>query len=630
MKLDFIPLDKLTVAKVNMRAKGRDPDVSDIQPSIAKRGVIVPLLVRERAEADAAAIPFEILAGRRRFTAVGNIVRDGGTAMQLPCAILDEGDDADAIEASMLENLARVAPDEVTQWEAFAKLVKAGRKPEEIAADFAFEVRTVERILALGNLIPRIRSLYRHGEIDQTTVKQLTLATKSQQTAWLALFDDKDANCPKGFRIRDWLFGGETIKAAHALFDVEAAGVAIVADLFDNEKLVPDSDAFWTLQKAEVEARKAAYLADGWSDVVILERAPRFHSWEYAKTSKRGGGRVYIELHRTGEVEFHEGYLTEKEAAARARAEAGAPPERARRPEVTGATNNYIDLHRHAAVRAELAKHGGVALRALAAHVIASADHFRVDVQSQLCAKDEVQESVETCASEVLFDERRRAVLAVLGFDAEDETVTARYHGRRHVAPIFARLLELPDPVVLEIVAIVMGETLMAGSEAVEMIGVHLGIDMATHWKPDAAFWNLIRDKEVLGKMVAEVAGEEVAAANGGEKAKALKSIIADHLDGANGRTKVAPWVPKWMAFPPAAYTARGGVGSVEAEARMFHIMACAAEAEADAEEERARVAAESSPRDIDCQDVASVDADAEGEGGADECGEDEAPPLAA
>ena len=312
MKLDFIPLDKLTVAKVNMRAKGRDPDVSDIQPSIAKRGVIVPLLVRERGEVDAAAIPFEILAGRRRFTAVNNIVRGGGTAMPLPCAILDEGDDADAIEASMLENLARVAPDEVAQWEAFAKLVKAGRKPEEIAADFAFEVRTVERILALGNLVPRIRSLYRHGEIDQTTVKQLTLATKSQQTAWLALFDDKAANCPKGFRIRDWLFGGETIKAAHALFDVEAAGLAIVADLFDNEKLVPDSDAFWTLQKAEVEARKAAYLADGWSDVVILERAPRFHSWEYAKTSRRGGGRVYIELHRTGEVEFHEGYLTEK------------------------------------------------------------------------------------------------------------------------------------------------------------------------------------------------------------------------------------------------------------------------------------------------------------------------------
>ena len=78
MKLDFISHDKLTVAKVNMRAKGRDPDVGDIQPSIAKRGVLIPLLVRPRADAGPGDTPFEILAGRRRFTAVSNIVRDGG------------------------------------------------------------------------------------------------------------------------------------------------------------------------------------------------------------------------------------------------------------------------------------------------------------------------------------------------------------------------------------------------------------------------------------------------------------------------------------------------------------------------------------------------------------------------
>lgn len=619
MKLDFIPLDKLSVSKVNMRAKGREPEVGDIQPSIAKRGVIVPLLVRENCEIG----HFEILAGRRRFTAVNNIVRGGGAASPLPCAILDDGDDADAIEASMLENLARVAPDEVSQWEAFVKLVKAGRNVEEIATDFAFEVTTVKRILALGNLLPRIRTLYRGGEIDQMTVKQLTLATKNQQTAWLALFDDKDANCPKGFRIRDWLFGGDAIKAAHALFDVEAAGLAVVADLFDEERLVPDADAFWTLQKAEVEARKAAYLADGWSDVVILEGAPRFRAYEHAATSKRRGGRVYIELHRTGEVEFHEGYLTEKEAAARAKSETGAAPERVKKPEVTSATNTYIDLHRHAAVRAELTKHGGVALRALAAHVIASADLFRVDVQSQVCAKDDAQESVETCSAEVLFDERRRAVLAVLGFGAEDLTVTGRY-GRRQFAPVFARLLELPDPVVLEIVAIVMGETLMAGSEAIEMIGCQLGVDMTAHWKPDAAFWNLIGDKEVLGKMVAEVAGDDIAAANGGEKAKVLKAIIADHLEGSNGRAQVGPWVPKWMAFPPSPYTARGGVGSVEAEARMLHLLARAAEAEADAETDSEAVGEGDAGMQPDPETVR------EGEAADSESGADEAPPLAA
>jgi len=575
MKLDFIELDKLSVAKTNMRAKGRDPDVSDILPSIRKRGVLVPLLVRPNC-ADG---HFEILAGRRRFTAVNKMVREGGAVRPLPCAILDDGDDADAIEASMLENLARVAPDEVSQWEAFVKLAKAGRSEAEIAADFAFEPQTVKRILALGNLLPRIRSLYRAGELDPSTVKHLTLASKAQQTAWLALFDDKEAYCPTGSQLKDWLFGG-AIKAEHALFDIEASGLAIVADLFSEDRLVPDTDAFWTRQMAEIEARKAAYLEDGWSDVVILERGNRFITWHHSHTAKRKGGRVYVEIRSTGEIDFHEGYLTEKEAAARARGEAGASA-KALRPEVTSAMNSYIDLHRHAAVRAELAKHGGVALRALAAHVIAGADHYRVDLQSYVCAKEEVQESVETCASETVFDERRRAVLAVLGFDAEDLTVTGR-HGERQFAPIFARLLELPDPVVLEIIAIVMGETLEAGSEAVEMIGHYLDVNLAKVWRPDAAFWNLVRDKEVLGQIVAEVAGPEVAAANGREKAKVLKSIVTDHLDGTGGRAKVESWVPKWMAFPPAPYTARGGVASVSANGRLLHILASAAEAEAD------------------------------------------------
>lgn len=574
MKLDFIPLDKLSVDPANMRAKGRDPDVSDILPSIRKRGVLISLLVRPAEEEG----HFKISAGRRRFTAANIVVREGGPARPLPCGILEDGDDADAIEASMLENLARVAPDEVSQWEAFVKLAKAGRSEAEIAADFAFEPQTVKRILALGNLLPRIRSLYRAGDIDPSTVKHLTLASKAQQTAWLALFDDKEAYCPTGSQLKDWLFGG-AIKAAHALFDIEESGLAIVADLFSEDRLVPGTDAFWALQMAEVEARKTAYLEDGWSDVVILERGTRFITWHHSHTAKRKGGRVYVEVRSTGEISFHEGYLTEKEAAARARGEAGGSA-KVQRAEVTGALNSYINLHRHAAVRAELAKHGGVALRALAAHVIAGADHYRVDLQSYVCAKEEVQESVETCASEVVFDERRRAVLAVLGFDAEDLTVTGR-HGERQFAPIFARLLELPDPVVLEIVAIVMGETLDAGSEAVEMIGQHLAIDPAKVWRPDAAFWNLIRDKEVLGKIVAEVAGPEVAAANGQEKAKVLKSIVTDHLGGTGGRAKVESWVPKWMAFPPAPYTARGGVASVSANDRLLHILASAAEAEA-------------------------------------------------
>jgi ParB family chromosome partitioning protein len=47
-------------------------------------------------------------------------------------------------------------------------------------------------------------------------------------------------------------------------------------------------------------------------------------------------------------------------------------------------------------------------------------------------------------------------------------------------------------------------------------------------------------------------------------KTKVVKTIIRGHLEGADGREKREGWVPRWMAFPPAAYTARGGVGTVD------------------------------------------------------------------
>ena len=155
MKLDFIPMDKLSIAATNMRGKGKDPDVSDLLPSVRARGVIVPLLVRpgpvpSNVEGCAEG-RFEIVAGRRRFTAVNAVAREGGAVQPIPCAILDEGDDADALEASMLENLARVQPDEVSQWEAFVALVKAGRSVEDVADSFGIEPGTVKRIHALGN-----------------------------------------------------------------------------------------------------------------------------------------------------------------------------------------------------------------------------------------------------------------------------------------------------------------------------------------------------------------------------------------------------------------------------------------------------------------------------------------------
>ncbi len=562
MKLDHIPLDRLSVSKTNMRYGKKPPDVSDILPTVRKRGVIVPVLVRPNCAADA----FEIVAGARRFRAAQIVAEETGHAEPMPCAILDADDDVAAIEASLIENIARLDPNEVSRWETFVRLVKQGQTPEDIGATFGLPDLMVRRILALGNLLPRIRDLYRGDKLDPATVRHLTMASKAQQKAWLALYDDPDAYAPSGHQLKSWLFGGAAIKVATALFPIAESGVAIVADLFGEDAYVADPDAFWIAQNAAIEARRDAYLEAGWADVVIVPASEHFHSWEYEKTGKRRGGRVYVDVRANGEVTFHEGYVSRAEARRAAKTDAP-DATKPKRPEVTATMQTYLDLHRHAAVRAALVGHPGVALRLMVAHAIVGSHLFRVTPEPQSARSEDVAESLETCRGESVFDEKRRAVLALLGFDPEAATVTRGNGDAYDLAGLFYRLIELPDPCVMDVVAVVMGETLASGSAAVDATGLQLGVDMADWWEADPVFLELVRDREILLAILAEVAGEPVASANAGEKGKTIKAIIADSLAGTGGRAKVARWVPRWLAFPPAAYTARGGVGTVRSAA---------------------------------------------------------------
>ncbi len=148
--------------------------------------------------------------------------------------------------------------DEVRQWESFTRLVREGRGVEEIAMTFGLPELSIRRVLALGNLLPRIRELYRAERIDRVTVRHLTLASKSQQKAWLALFDDPDAYVPTGHQLKAWLFGGQSIPARFALFDIDGFSGAMVADLFGEDRYFADPDAFWTAQNAAIEASRAA------------------------------------------------------------------------------------------------------------------------------------------------------------------------------------------------------------------------------------------------------------------------------------------------------------------------------------------------------------------------------------
>lgn len=546
MKLDHIERSRLRVSRTNMRAKGKTPNVGDLVPSVRVRGILVPLLVRPAGDDDG----YEIVAGRRRYVAAGIVAEEKGEDPPLPCAIIEAGDDAAALEASLIENFARLDPDEVTQWETFARLVKEGKSVEDVAATFGITERLVARILALGNLLPHIRNLYRQELVDAATVRHLTMANKAQQKEWLALYDSPDSYAPTGQRLKEWLCGGELIATKAALFDPALYTGPIVRDLFGEDSYFADLDLFWTLQRQAVEAKRQAYLEQGWAGVELIEPGRHFARWEYDKRSRSRGGKVYILLSQRGEVEILEGLASRKEAAKQERRDGDSRPER---PEVTSAMRNYLDLHRHAAVRARLVAHPVIAFRLLVAHALASAGHWNVLPEPQRSDNPATGESVEASSAETLFAEKRRAVLALLELDREASTVVGE--GRRaDPVALFHRLIELTDDDVMFVAAALMGETLEAGSVVVDHLGCYLAVDMASLWHADEAFFDLLRDKQTLTALVADVAGPQAATANAGATGKVMKAVIRDCLAGENGRPQVEAWVPRWLRFPAGSY----------------------------------------------------------------------------
>ena len=547
MELAHIEFSKLKISKCNMRYRDPPPDVSDILPSIRAKGVLQPLIVRAEDG------KFGVIAGRRRWFSLKAVKEKMGDVAPPPCAIMQDGDDAEAIEASLLENVARRDPDPMREYETFVRLIKEGRTVDGIAATFGMTATQVRQRLALGNLLPKIRDAYRAEEIDDETVRHLTMASLAQQRKWLRLFNDPHQYAPRGYQLKQWLFGGQQISTAHALFKLANYTGQIVEDLFGEDSYFTDADLFWALQNRAIAETRDTLLKTGWTAVEILELGKRFAPYEHAKSSKNKGGKVFIEVHHDGEVVIHEGWLSQKEARKLAKAE-----ERGRGatdktkpassgPVITQALQNYIDLHRHLAVRQALIANPQLAFRLAVAQMAAPSGNWQVRADPQTARTPAIRASVESSSAETAFAAEEQYIRALLCWPAErDEAFAAR----RSTAEVFGRLLSLTDAEVARVAAFFMARSIQAGSEIVEEAGAQLQVDTRAHWQPDDTFFDLVRDRGTANALLSEIAAEAVAKANIAERAKTQKQIVRDYLTGSNGRTKVEGWLPGWLEFP--------------------------------------------------------------------------------
>jgi ParB family chromosome partitioning protein len=415
----------------------------------------------------------------------------------------------------------------------------------------------------LANLLPAIRDLFRCEELDASDLQLLTMATKTQQRDWLKLHDESDA--PFGSGLKGWLFGGEAIATRYALFDLASFTGKVVGDLFSEqgEGYFASMDAFWQAQDQAIAAKRDAYLAAGWGEVVICERGRHFPQWDFVKASKKAGGRVYIEPTHTGEVRFHEGYITQGEAskaknkASKAQAgEADAAEEKPQRSSITSSMQSYLNLTRHGAVRLAVIARPTDALRLMIAHAVAASGNWSVKPDARRADSQAVRDSVEASETEAIFAAEARAVRKMLApafkgeavdEDAEEEGDTRvagrAYHDSGLTMKVFQRLLKLKDADVARIAALVMAETLNSGDAVVDAFGLHAKVNVRDHWAPDQTFFDLMRDRASVNAMLAEVAGKKTADSKVSAKLKDQRTALAA------AAAEAPAWVPEWLRF---------------------------------------------------------------------------------
>lgn len=259
----LVLVSKLVVHEDNVRRTDKRADIEALAASIAAHGLLQNLSVVHAEDGR-----YAVVAGARRLAALRLLIKQGRLARDFaaPCNIVEP---ALSAEASLAENVQRVAMNAMDEMEAFARLVDDGMSVEAVAERFGANVRHVEQRLALGRLSPKIRTAYRNGDLTLDVARAFCLT--DDHGAQERLFKQVPKPITHAPSIRNALSGGRapaTDRLARfvGLEVYEAAGGRIVRDLFEDEvAFLEDGELLQRLAADRIEEMRETMAAEGWA-----------------------------------------------------------------------------------------------------------------------------------------------------------------------------------------------------------------------------------------------------------------------------------------------------------------------------------------------------------------------------
>lgn len=297
-----VPLNKLILSPRNVRKTNGDDDIESLADSIASKGLLQNLVVSESVDHPG---KYEVDAGGRRLRALQLLASQKRVAKNMPVPVQIIPRD-DALEASLAENLQKVAMNPADEVEAFQAIVygveisaadslrgmmyrdapsidDTASRIANCARRFGRTERYVEQRLRLAALAPDILDALREYRITIEAAR--AYASHPDHAVQLAVFRKEDAKAAsqpewshRPVSIREQL-AGKSYPLDHRLVRYigldayVAAGGKTERDLFfgdEDRELLIDTALIRKLatEKALEEARVLAWHG-GWLDAAV-------------------------------------------------------------------------------------------------------------------------------------------------------------------------------------------------------------------------------------------------------------------------------------------------------------------------------------------------------------------------
>ncbi|WP_066650724.1 MULTISPECIES: ParB N-terminal domain-containing protein [Sphingomonas] len=254
----------LRISRLNVRKNEADnAKTTALEASLLGVGQLKPLIVH----------PFKgskpkrwgVLAGGRRFRAIGNLIARGDWPADRPIDVkIVDGPDAELIEISLHENISTpLRSYEVCS--TIAGLVKRGKPVELIAEHYDQTPRQIAQFVRLGSLAALVFAAYAAEELTLAQAK--AFAATEDQAAQLAAWDELQ-HVPSFQRTPDRIrallrvgeremqrllrfVGAETYRAAGGRYELD-----LFADDGEERGLVTDEDLLRSLANARLDAER--------------------------------------------------------------------------------------------------------------------------------------------------------------------------------------------------------------------------------------------------------------------------------------------------------------------------------------------------------------------------------------